>query len=136
MPDATGRMGAVHLGLASLVEYEDPVRNPHLGGSIGRFASRIGGARFPLDGAEVELASNEGPNQLHGGPIGFDRHVWELIAADATADGGTVAFRIVSPDGDPQGFPGTVTATATYELDGDLLRLTYRAATTPRPWST
>ncbi len=127
-PNEEGRVRPVHLGLTSLTEYEDPGRNPHLGGSIGRFANRIAGSRFHLDGAVIEVASNEGPNQLHGGPIGFDRHVWELLAADTADDGGTVVFQHVSPDGD-QGFPGTVTATAIYELDGDRLRITYRATT-------
>src|SRR5690606_21966561 len=84
--------------------------------------------RFPLDGRTVELVANSGPNQLHGGPVGFDRHVWDLVDTDATADGGSVSMRLVSPDGD-QGFPGTVTATATYELDGPVLRITYRCTT-------
>jgi aldose 1-epimerase len=127
-PGADGRRGPVHLTLASLAEYEDTARNPYLGASIGRFANRIAGARFPLDGVPVDVAPNEGPHQVHGGPVGFDRHVWEVLAADASDDGGTVTFRLVSPDGD-QGFPGTVEATATYELAGDLLRITYRATT-------
>lgn len=127
-PDGDGRTGPVHLSLPSLVEYEDPARNPHLGASIGRFANRIAGSRFSLDGSEVDVVPNEGPNQLHGGPIGFDRHVWELLSTDPGDDGGRVVLRLVSPDGD-QGFPGTVTATAIYELDGDRLRVTYRATT-------
>ncbi len=127
-PDIRGMPGPVHLTLPSLTDYEDPSRNPHLGASIGRYANRIGGARFPLEGVDVEVAPNEGPNQLHGGPIGFDRHVWELLAAKANDDGGSATFRFVSPDGD-QGFPGTVTAVAIYELHGDRLRITYRATT-------
>lgn len=125
-PDADGVPGPVHLTLATLADYEDPAANPHLGGSIGRYANRIAGARFPLDGRTVELVANNGPNQLHGGPMGFDRMVWDLLDADAAGGGGTALFRLVSPDGD-QGFPGTVTATATYELSGDLLRITYTA---------
>lgn len=112
-PDAAGRPGPVHLGLATLADYEDPTRNPHLGGSIGRYANRIAGARFRLDGRDIVLAPNEGSNQLHGGPDGFDRRVWDLVAADGAEDGGSALFRLVSPDGD-QGFPGAVTATATY----------------------
>ena len=127
-PDDSGRQGPVHLTLPSLLEYEDPSRNAHLGASIGRFANRIAGARFTLDGAPVEVMPNEGRNQLHGGPIGFDRRVWDLLATEPTDEGGTVTFGLVSPDGD-QGFPGTVTATAIYELAGDRLRITYRATT-------
>ena len=127
-PDLHGRPGPVHLRLASLRDYEDAARNPHLGASIGRVANRIAGSRFPLDGTEVQVMPNEGPNQLHGGPIGFDRHVWELLSAEPTEDGGTAVFGLVSPHGD-QGFPGTLTATAIYELHGNLLRMIYRATT-------
>ncbi len=128
VPDAEGRAGPVHLTLPSLPDYEDPARNPHLGASIGRFANRIAGARFTLDGVPIDVAPNEGPNQLHGGSIGFDRHVWDLLASEANDDGGRVTFRMVSPDGD-QGFPGTVRATAIYDLVGDCLRIIYRATT-------
>ena len=74
------------------------------------------------------LQPNEGPNQLHGGPDGFDRRVWDLLDADGTDDGGLALLRLVSADGD-QGFPGTVTATAGYEIQGDILRITYEAVT-------
>ncbi len=126
--DASGRHGPVHLGLPTLADYEDRTRNPHLGGSIGRYANRIAGACFPLDGRDVSLLANEGPNQLHGGPDGFDRRVWDLVDAQARDDGGAALFRLVSPDGD-QGFPGTVTATATYQIQGDVLRISYDAVT-------
>ena len=131
LPDAAGGRGPVHLRLGDASEYLDRPRNPHLGASVGRYANRIAGARFPLDGREVELVANNGPNQLHGGPDGFDRHVWDVLDAQGSDDGGTAVFRLVSPDGD-QGFPGQVTATATYELSGDALAITY-AATTDAP---
>jgi aldose 1-epimerase len=127
-PDGDGRLGPVHLSLPSLADYEDPTRNPHLGASIGRYANRISGSRFVLDGSPIRVIPNEGPNQLHGGPVGFDRRVWELVGADPGDDGGRIVFRLVSPPGD-QGFPGTVVATATYELEGACLRITYRATT-------
>ncbi len=128
VPDRDGRRGPVHLSLSSLADYEDPDRNPYLGASVGRYANRIAGSRFWVDAAEVQVAANEGPNQLHGGPIGFDRHVWDLLTTDPGDDGGTATFRLLSPDGD-QGFPGTVTAMAVYALEGDRLRITYRATT-------
>jgi len=124
--DHSGRPGPMHLALDSLAAYEDRARNPHFGASIGRYANRIAGSTFPLDGREVHVDPNEGPNQLHGGPDGFDRRVWDLLDADGDDGGGTVVFRIVSPDGD-QGFPGRVSATATYELSGDTLTITYGA---------
>jgi aldose 1-epimerase len=128
-PDQRGVRGGIHLSLADLAAYEDRSRNPHLGGSIGRYANRIAGASFPLDGRQVHLVANNGPNTLHGGPDGWDRHVWDLMEATGDVDGGVVVMRIVSPDGD-EGFPGEVEATATFELEGDRLRLTYHATTT------
>ena len=127
-PDRDGRPGPVHLTLADLAAYADPGRNPHLGSSIGRFANRIAGARFPLEGGEVHLVANNGPNTLHGGPWGWDRQVWDLLDADGSDHGGTALFRLVSPDGD-EGFPGTATATACFELEGEVLRITYGATT-------
>lgn len=127
-PDVDGRSGPVHLGLGTLADYEDRRRNPYLGASIGRYANRIAGARFVLDGNEVRLAANEGANQLHGGPDGFDRRVWTLTGTDDTDGGGSVTLALRSPAGD-QGFPGTLDATATYQVDGDRLRITYTAET-------
>lgn len=127
-PDADGRMGPVHLSLSSLADYGDAERNPHLGASIGRYANRIADARFPLDGADVQLAANDGPNHLHGGEVGFDRHVWELVSTEEGADGGTAVFRLVGPDGD-QGYPGTMTVEAVYELRDDSLHISYRSTT-------
>lgn len=127
-PDRSGGRGEVHLSLPDLAAYEDRARNPHLGGSIGRYANRIAGAAFPLDGREVHLIANNGPNTLHGGPDGWDRHVWDILEADGRSDGGTVVFSLESPDGD-EGFPGTVAARATFDLDGDRLRILYEATT-------
>ncbi len=127
-PDRTGRPGPVHLSLATLADYEDRARNPHLGASIGRYANRIAGASFPMGGRQVELVANNGRNQLHGGPVGFDRHVWELVEATSGSEGGEVHLRLVSADGD-QGFPGTVTADASFAVSGDTLQITYRATT-------
>lgn len=129
---AVGRPGNVHLSLPDVAAYGDRARNPHLGATIGRYANRIAGARFTLDGREARLVANNGPNTLHGGLDGWDRRVWDLL--DRSDDGGpaggggTAVFRLTSPDGD-EGFPGTVTATATYELVGDTLRITHRATT-------
>ena len=127
-PDGHGGRGGVHLGLPAVADYADRGRNPHLGGSIGRYANRIAGARFTLDDHTYDLVANNGPNQLHGGPDGFDRHVWDLLEASGDERGGTAVFRIDRPDGD-QGFPGAVSAIATYDLDGDVLRISYSATT-------
>jgi aldose 1-epimerase len=112
----------VHLFLASPDGYLDRSRNPHLGASVGRYANRIAGARFSLDGEVFELDANNGGNCLHGGTDGFDRHEWEAVSTGERS--ATFAFH--SPDGD-QGFPGALDATVTYELDGSSLRITYAA---------
>src|SRR5690606_22857116 len=112
-PDADGRMGPVHLSLPTLADYEDPERNPHLGASIGRYANRTAGARCPRDGAGGQVTSNDGPNHLHGGPVSFDRHVWDLVSTEEYDDGGAAVLRFVSPHGD-QGYPGRLTVDATY----------------------
>ena len=95
------------------------------GASVGRYANRIEGARFDLDGSTYYLVANEGSNQLHGGPAGFDKHNW---VSDAEVIGDTARVELVhrSPDGD-QGFPGTVSVAAVFELVGDVLSVEYVA---------
>jgi aldose 1-epimerase len=128
MPDKKGAFGPVHLSLDSVEQYQNAALNPYLGASVGRYANRIAGAKFGLDGNLVELTPNEGGNQLHGGPAGFGRLNWELLSKEHTPAGGSVAFGLNSPDGD-QGFPGNLRVRATYELIGDTVRITYDAAT-------
>ncbi len=100
-----------------------------LGLTIGRFANRIGGARFTLDGTEYALPSNEGGNTLHGGPDGFGRRSWGI----SDTGPGAVEFALTSPDGD-QGFPGEVSVRVRYTLTPDELRIEYTATSTaPTP---
>ncbi len=127
-PDRGGHRAHIALHLATLEEMEDRARNPYLGATCGRVANRIAGAAFTLDGAPVAVAPNDGPNQLHGGPDGFDRRIWDIAEVDTTDDGGRAVLVLTSPDGD-QGYPGTLEATATYELHGHVLRITYEAVT-------
>jgi aldose 1-epimerase len=111
------------------VEVTDPT-GPYAGATVGRYANRIGGARFELDGHEHCLPANDGTASLHGGPEGFDRRVWSA-AAEVLPGGGRVVMDTVSPDGD-QGFPGTLAVHAAFTLVGDCLRIEYEA-TTDRP---
>ena len=98
----------------------------YLGGLIGRYANRIAGARFRLGEQAVRLVPNEGPNQLHGGPRGFDKQRWTVIHASPTR----VSLRLVSPDGD-QGFPGEVQATVTYVIEAPgRITISFDAVTT------
>ena len=101
---ATAAFVDVVLGLAAASDYAAPT-NPFLGSTVGRYANRIAGARFTLDGTEHRLVANEGDTCLHGGPGGFHSRQWLVVAA--TAD--TLELELVSPTGD-QGFPGEVRA--------------------------
>jgi aldose 1-epimerase len=122
-PDRDGRRDHVLLGFDTVAAYSD------YGGSfgclLGRYANRIAGARFVLDGQSYPLSKNNGDATLHGGAVGFNRVFWRV----ASAEGGTLVLTHVSPDGD-QGFPGKVTVQATYRLDADSLSLAFEARTT------
>ena len=101
---------------------EDLADTCYLGVVVGRNCNRIGGSRFPLRGKTVVLPANEGENQLHGGPVGFNSRIWAAMAGE-----NSVAFTYYSPDGEG-GYPGNVTITVTYTLDEDNgLRLDYIA---------
>jgi aldose 1-epimerase len=111
VPDRHGRPGDVVLGFDSWQRYLGP--HPHLGGIVGRFANRIAGSRFQLEGREHRLAANEPPHHLHGGVRGFDRCVWR--AEPVSRGEGAVVFQLVSPDGG-EGYPGALEVRATYVL--------------------
>lgn len=128
-PDRNGRPDPVHLSMPTASDYEDRARNAYLGATCGRYANRIADGGFHLDGHRYSLQTNDGSHTLHGGPEGFARRVWDLASATATDGGGRVVLALHSPDGD-QGFPGALDATATYELHGHTLRITYEATTT------
>ncbi len=113
----------VALGLASAGDYAAPT-NPYLGATVGRYANRIGGARFTLDGVRHDLAPNEGTTCLHGGPGGFHSRLWSVVAADDTS----LELRLVSTDGD-QGFPGEVSARVRYSVTADSVTIEHVAET-------
>jgi aldose 1-epimerase len=125
VPDRAGRLADVVLGFDDLAGYAGG--RGYLGALIGRYANRIAGARFALDGAPHRLAANEGGNQLHGGRAGFDKAVWRA-AARATPDGPTLELDYLSPDGE-EGYPGNLSVRATYTLEADALRIDYTATT-------
>src|SRR3954470_16401253 len=84
-----------------------------LGATIGRYANRIAAGRFLLDGAPVSVGTNDRGNSLHGGPDGWDKRLWTVTSSSSTH----VTLTLVSPGGD-MGFPGTVSASVTYSVDG------------------
>lgn len=133
VPTANGLELDVVLGTSTLAGYA--ARHPYFGATVGRFANRIGNARFSLDGVEYPLAANNGKNHLHGGLKGFDRRCWR---AEAARDHGNPAVRmtITSPDTD-QGYPGRLDVVATFCLRADnTLAIRYEATTdAPTPVS-
>ncbi|MET1032235.1 aldose epimerase family protein [Domibacillus tundrae] len=111
VPDREGHLENVVLGYENIDQYAD---NPwYLGAVIGRFAGRISGGSFELDGQTYALEQNDGNNHLHGGKTGFDKAIWqsECIA-------GGVRFTYESPDGDG-GYPGNVKVAVTYTLNDE-----------------
>jgi len=120
-PDRHGRLGDVVLGFDDPRAWLGP--HPCLGGLVGRYANRIAGARFALDGREHRLPANEGPHCLHGGD-GFHRRFWEL----SPIGDGEAELRLVSPDGD-QGFPGRLEVAVRYRLRDRALAIEIVAAT-------
>ena len=121
IPDRDGVAAEVVLGFDDLAGYLGD--SDHHGAVIGRFANRIAGGRFTLDGREHVLPQNHGTTTLHGGPDGFDARVWD---ARQIADG--VVLSLHSPDGD-MGFPGALDVEVTVTLGEEGLRWTYRATT-------
>ncbi|MEE9414198.1 MAG: aldose epimerase family protein [Acidimicrobiales bacterium] len=128
VPDVDGAVSNVVLSLPDLAAYEDPERNPSIGATVGRFANRIAGGRFELDGSSYELATNDGANHLHGGPSGFERLVWES-ASMVDGDSAELELTLLSPDGH-EGYPGEVAATTTYRIEPNKLVMTHRATCT------
>jgi aldose 1-epimerase len=126
VPDRNGRAADVVLGYASAAEY---LANPqYFGATVGRYANRIAGGRFSLDGKEYLLEKNNGPNHLHGGLRGFDKVVWRIESVEAGSSA-RVTLIHVSPDGQG-GYPGALTTRAIYSLnEKNELSVEYRATT-------
>lgn len=122
-PDAAGRREDVVLGFDDLAGYLGG--QPFHGAIIGRFANRIAGARFELNGRTYELEANQGPNHLHGGSGGFNTRVWEVTELP----GSGVRLHLVSPDGEA-GYPARLDVTVDYTLAGGTLTIGYTATNT------
>jgi aldose 1-epimerase len=125
VPDRTGTPGDVVLGFDTLDGYLK--EHPYFGAIVGRYGNRIAKGRFTLNGKTYTLATNNGPNSLHGGLKGFDKQVWTARPVTA-ADGQAVELSYVSKDGE-EGYPGTLTARVTYTLtNSNALRIEYDLA--------
>ncbi|MDX2744074.1 MULTISPECIES: aldose epimerase family protein [Streptomyces] len=123
VPGRDGTRAGVALGLPDTAGYET-YAGPYFGALVGRYANRIGGASFVLDGRTHQVTPNEGRNHVHGGTRGFDKRVWD---AEEVPDG--VRLSLVAEDGE-EGFPGRLEVSVAYTLDaGGALRIGYRATT-------
>lgn len=125
VPDRNGKLGDVVLGYDSLESYEKGTK--FFGAAIGRYANRIAGGSFSLNGKEYRLTQNEASGAtLHGG-TGFDRKVWHVVSSCEEEDRPSITFAYLSPDGE-EGFPGDLEVKVTYTLTrGHSLRIDYWA---------
>ncbi len=121
--DKNGKLEDIVLGYDNVDGYIKVT--PYFGCLVGRYGNRIGGAKFTLDGQTYTLATNNGPNSLHGGVKGFDKVVWNVVKAT----GNSLELNYLSKDGE-EGFPGNLNVTAVYTLtDDNELKLTFNATT-------
>ena len=126
VPDSEGNFEDVVLGFSSLDKYLEG--HPYFGAIVGRYANRIDEGQFTLNDSTYTLATNNGPNHLHGGTKGFDKRTWEARQGTGE-DGPYLELSYVSPDGE-EGYPGTLTTTVTYTLlPENALRIDYEAET-------
>ncbi len=126
VPDRNGQRANVMLSFPKLEGYLE--RHPYFGATVGRYANRIAGGKFQIDGKTYTLVTNNGPNHLHGGTVGFDKKVWQA-ETQQTADELVVTFRTSSADGE-EGYPGKLDVTARYSWNNaNALRFEFTATT-------
>ena len=126
VPDRAGHFDDIVLGFDSLEAYLRA--SPYFGAIVGRYGNRIARGRFTLEGRTYTLATNNGPNHLHGGLKGFDKVVWGVSPFERQDSVGLL-LRYTSPDGE-EGYPGTLHAMVTYTLtEGNELIFDYHATT-------
>ena len=127
VPDRAGKTDDIVLGFDDLSGYLGEKGGPYFGATIGRYGNRIAKGKFSLDGHTYQLATNDGPNALHGGKKGFDKQVWE--AKIASTNPPSLLFVRISPDGE-EGYPGTLKALVRVTLtEENELKFFYTAKT-------
>jgi aldose 1-epimerase len=127
VPDKNGKLADITLGYDKLDGYL--TRHPYFGSTVGRYANRIGEAKFKLNDTEYTLAANNEANHLHGGIKGFDKVVWKAEDVTSNSDKALVKLSYLSKDGE-EGYPGNLACTVTYTLtNDDELKISYEAET-------
>jgi aldose 1-epimerase len=132
VPDQQHDQANVTLGFAKVNgsatdSYVDSSNSPYFGGLIGRYGNRIALGQFSLNGTTYQLPINNPPNSLHGGFVGFDKHVWDVVKADLGPQGPELELHLFSPDGD-QGYPADLDVNVTYTLtDDNQITIDYKA---------
>jgi aldose 1-epimerase len=129
-PDRAGALGDIVLGFDAIDGYLGD--HPFFGAIIGRYGNRIAKGRFTIDGTEYQLATNNGPNHLHGGIKGFDKQLWTAEPRPAKPGESSVVFRYTSADGE-EGYPGKLAVEVTYTLNANNELAVDYLATTDKP---
>ncbi len=128
-PDRNGAVANVALGYADCAGFVGS--QGFLGALIGRYGNRIAKGEFAIDGKKYALARNDGPNALHGGPMGFHKRLWAAKVVGGR-DGDALELSYVSKDGE-EGYPGTLRVRVVYSLRADGGLVIDYTATTDRP---
>lgn len=125
-PDSNGKFENVIVGSQSLADYLKSFPSAAI---IGRFANRIKGATFSIDGKKFVVTRNNGKNHIHGGKIGFSKKLWKVVGADSKSESVALTLECLSKDGE-EGFPGNLTTRVTYTLNNsNSLKIYYHAET-------
>ena len=114
VPDRDGTFADVALGYNKVEDYMNAVDKPYFGAIVGRYGNRIKEGKFTLDGEEYSLATNNSPNHLHGGTIGFDKVVWTVKSADSNK----IVLGYLAKDKE-EGYPGNLDITVSYAVNND-----------------
>ncbi|MDA7864751.1 galactose mutarotase [bacterium] len=128
VPDRDGKLGDITLGYNRVEDYINAVDKPYFGAIVGRYGNRIANGEFTIDGETYSLATNNGPNHLHGGVIGFDKVVWdaELVGGEGWSG---LELSYLAKDKE-EGYPGNLSIKVTYKLtDANELVVDYLATT-------
>ncbi|QDV54340.1 aldose epimerase family protein [Rosistilla oblonga] len=126
VPDRNGKMADVALGYDRVEDYINAVDRPYFGAIVGRYGNRIANGKFTLDGKTYSLATNNNPNHLHGGNIGFDKVVWDAKPIEGQ---NAIQLSYLARDKE-EGYPGNLQIRVTYTLtDDNAILVDYHATT-------